>query len=76
MTKKEAKHLMLGITRIHRYLRPLPAKPTAASGRDLKAKPAARLASTVANLLCTPRSAPPYLCVTPERPPVDRVPPT
>ena len=76
MTKKEAKHLMLGITRIHRYLRPLPAKPTAASGRDLKAKPVARLVSKVTNLLCTPRSAPPYLCVTPERPPVDRVPPT
>ncbi|GLO27310.1 hypothetical protein PPUJ21368_51410 [Pseudomonas putida] len=67
---------MLGITRIHRYLRPLPAKPTAASGRDLKAKPAARLASKVANLLCTPRSAPPYLCVTPERAPDKRVPPT
>ncbi|CAI3798291.1 hypothetical protein GLGCALEP_01938 [Pseudomonas sp. MM221] len=48
----------------------------AASGRDLKAKRANRLASKLANLLCTPRSAPPYLCVTPERPPVDRVPPT
>ncbi|GLO15673.1 hypothetical protein PPUJ20028_42580 [Pseudomonas putida] len=67
---------MLGITRIHRYLRPLPANRTAASGRDLKAKRAARLTSQIANLLCTPRSAPPYLCVAPERAPDKRVPPT
>lgn len=74
--KKEAKHLMPGITRIHRYLRPLPANRTAVSGRDLKGKRVIRLASKLATLLCTPRSAPPYLCVTPERARAKRLLPT
>ena len=74
--KKEAKHLMPGITRIHRYLRPLPANRTAASGRDLNGNRGIRLAAKLATLRCTPRSAPPYRCVTPERAPAKRLPPT
>ena len=75
-TKKEDKHLMLGITRIHRYVRPLPASQAAASGRDVNGKPGARLAAKLTALLCTPRAVPPYLWVDPERAPVDRLPPT
>jgi len=67
---------MLGITRIHRYVRPLPASQAAASGRDVNVKPGARLAAKLATLLCTPRAVPPYLWVNPERPAVDRMPPT
>lgn len=63
---------MLGITRIHRYVRPLSASH-AASGRESNVK---RIASKLVTLLCTPRAAPPYLWVNPERPPVDRMPPT
>jgi len=64
---------MLGITRIHRYVRPLSASEAAASGRESKVN---RIASKLVTLLCTPRAVPPYLWVKPERPPVDRMPPT
>jgi hypothetical protein len=64
---------MLGITRIHRYVRPLSASQAAASGRESKV---ARIAAKFLTLLCTPRAVPPYLWVNPERPPVDRMPPT
>jgi hypothetical protein len=67
---------MLGITRIHRYVRPLSASKAAASGRESKVKRSTRIASKLVTLLCTPRAVPPYLWVNPERPPVDRMPPT
>ena len=67
---------MLGITRIHRYVRPLSATSSAASGREFKANAITRLASKLATLLCTPRAVAPYLWVAPQRPPVDRLPPT
>jgi len=74
--EKENPYLMLGITRIHRYVRPLSATPSAASGREFKANAITRLASKLTTLLCTPRAVAPYLWVAPQRPPVDRLPPT
>ncbi|GLH31955.1 hypothetical protein BR1R5_13410 [Pseudomonas sp. BR1R-5] len=71
---KEAKYPMPGITRIHRYLRSLSANRSAASGREVKQ--GARAASKLADILCTPRSVPPYFYVAPVRGPVDRMPPT
>lgn len=66
---------MLGITRIHRYFRS-PFAKQAIGGRETKIKKGTRSASKFATLLCTPRSVPPYICITPERDPEDRMPPT